>query len=120
MLVEQPLNLVKKDRKRKLSSVVVDGKSEAVLCKLCNCYVPRSLFESHTRYRYSTRGLNLFHYLQYICLKNLNCSNNQFQVKRSPHFYFNNTSVVEPEPVERQLFAGAEVFGPTPAPEPGM
>lgn len=45
MLVEQPLNLVKKDRKRKLSSL--DGKTDAVLCKLCNVYVARSLFESH-------------------------------------------------------------------------
>lgn len=45
MLVEQPLNLVKKDRKRKLSSV--DGKTDAALCKLCNVYVARSLIESH-------------------------------------------------------------------------
>jgi hypothetical protein len=48
MLVEQPLNLVKKDRKRKLSSL--DGKADAVLCKLCNVYVATSLLESHVRY----------------------------------------------------------------------
>lgn len=51
MLVEQPLNLVKKDRqRRKLSSSAEGGGKtghHAVLCKLCNGFVPRSLLESH-------------------------------------------------------------------------
>jgi len=44
---EQPLNLVKKDRKRKPSSI--DGNSDVVICKLCNSYVSSSMIETHNR-----------------------------------------------------------------------
>ena len=47
-LHEQPLNLVKKDRKRKPSSI--DGNSDVVICKLCNSYVVQSLIDTHNRY----------------------------------------------------------------------
>ena len=46
-LHEQPLNLVKKDRKRKPSSI--DGNADVVICKLCNSYVVKSLVETHNR-----------------------------------------------------------------------
>lgn len=42
---EQPLNLVKKDRKRKPSSI--DGNTDVVICKLCNSYVVSSLIDQH-------------------------------------------------------------------------
>jgi len=44
---EQPLNLVKKDRKRKPSSL--EGNSDVVICKLCNSYVVQTLLETHNR-----------------------------------------------------------------------
>jgi len=44
---EQPLNLVKKDRKRKPSSI--DGNTDVVICKLCNSYVVQSLIDTHNR-----------------------------------------------------------------------
>jgi len=44
---EQPLNLVKKDRKRKPSSI--EGNTDVVICKLCNSYVVQSLIETHNR-----------------------------------------------------------------------
>jgi len=44
---EQPLNLVKKDRKRKPSSI--EGNTDVVICKLCNSYVVKSLIETHNR-----------------------------------------------------------------------
>jgi len=44
---EQPLNLVKKDRKRKPSSI--DGNSDVVICKLCNSYVVQSMVDTHNR-----------------------------------------------------------------------
>ena len=44
---EQPLNLVKKDRKRKPSSI--DGNTDVVICKLCNSYVVSSMIEQHNR-----------------------------------------------------------------------
>jgi len=47
MLTEQPLNLVKKDRKRKPSSI--DGNSDVVVCKLCNSYVVQSMIDIHNR-----------------------------------------------------------------------
>ena len=45
---EQPLNLVKKDRKRKPSSI--DGNTDVVICKLCNSYVVSSMIEQHNRW----------------------------------------------------------------------
>jgi len=47
LLTEQPLNLVKKDRKRKPSSI--DGNSDVVICKLCNSYVVQSMIDIHNR-----------------------------------------------------------------------
>ena len=44
---EQPLNLVKKDRKRKPSSI--DGNTDVVICKLCNSYVVTSMIDTHNR-----------------------------------------------------------------------
>lgn len=46
-LHEQPLNLVKKERRRKPSSI--DGNTDVVICKLCNSYVVKSLVETHNR-----------------------------------------------------------------------
>jgi len=46
LLTEQPLNLVKKDKKRKLS---FDGKSQVFLCKLCNAYISKSIKDTHNR-----------------------------------------------------------------------
>ena len=45
---EQPLNLVKKDRKRKPSSI--DGNTDVVICKLCNSYVVTSMIDTHNRW----------------------------------------------------------------------
>jgi len=47
LLAEQPLNLVKKDRKRKPSSI--EGNSDVVICKLCNSYVVQAMIEVHNR-----------------------------------------------------------------------
>jgi len=47
LLTEQPLNLVKKDRKRKPSSI--DGNSDVTICKLCNSYVVQSMIDIHNR-----------------------------------------------------------------------
>ena len=55
---EQPLNLVKKDRKRKPSSI--DGNTDVVICKLCNSYVVQSLIDQHNRW------VICFHTLPYI------------------------------------------------------
>ena len=66
LLTEQPLNLVKKDRKRKPSSIEVrnpapvlvlplsftplfQGNSDVVICKLCNSYVVQSMIDVHNR-----------------------------------------------------------------------
>ena len=50
LLTEQPLNLVKNDRRRKTSSL--DGKSDSYLCKLCNTYISKPLEEAHNRSPY--------------------------------------------------------------------
>ena len=64
LLTEQPLNLVKKDRKRKPSSIEVSesaaskartdasiqGNSDVVICKLCNSYVVQTMIDVHNRY----------------------------------------------------------------------
>lgn len=47
ILTEQPLNLVKKDRKRKPSSI--EGNSDVVICKLCNSYVVQTMIDVHNR-----------------------------------------------------------------------
>merc|ERR1719234_1390176 len=47
LLAEQPLNLVKKDRKRKPSSI--EGNSDVVIWKLCNSYVVQAMIEVHNR-----------------------------------------------------------------------
>ena len=51
---EQPLNLVKKDRKRKPSSL--EGNSDVVICKLCNSYVVQTLLETHNRLELAGAG----------------------------------------------------------------
>jgi len=47
LLPEQPLNLVKKDRKRKPSSH--SSHSDYIICKLCNSYVVHDMIDIHNR-----------------------------------------------------------------------
>ena len=64
---EQPLNLVKKDRKRKPSSI--EGNTDVVICKLCNSYVVQSLIETHNRWVYYLWWW--FHLLKYFVFRDV-------------------------------------------------
>jgi len=48
-VVEQPLNLVKKERIRPNSASIFEGNSDLVICKLCNSYVVGSKIDIHNR-----------------------------------------------------------------------